>query len=135
MHRVALLIACCVGAVVARPQAATVTPIPILVDERVPIDQFGGYGFRIQTGNGIAWQENGAASGPLNAITKSGQYAFSHPDGSPHALSYTAGVGGYQPVSDLLPTPYPLLPWQIEQVRFAESQRAAQAAAAAATAV
>lgn len=30
--------------------------------------------FRIQTGNGIAWQETGAASGPLNANTKSGQY-------------------------------------------------------------
>lgn len=44
-------------------------------------------------------------------------FSFTHPDGTPHVLSYTAGVGGYQAVSDLIPTPYPLLPWQIEQVR------------------
>ncbi|XP_037783462.1 cuticle protein AM1199-like [Penaeus monodon] len=127
---VIFLVACCVCLVAGRPQYAypAATPIPILVDERLPIDLQGGYGFRIQTGNGIAWQETGAAA------SRSGQYTFTHPDGTPHTLSYTAGVGGFQPVSDLLPTPHPLEPWHIEQIRFAESQRAAAAAAASAAA-
>ncbi|XP_042876584.1 cuticle protein AM1199-like [Penaeus japonicus] len=123
------LVTCCICMVAGRPQYAYsgATPVPILVDERIPIDLQGGYGFRIQTGNGIAWQETGATA------SKSGQYTFTHPDGTPHTLSYTAGVGGFQPVSDLLPTPHPLLPWQIEQIQFAESQRVAAAAAATAT--
>ncbi|XP_047497116.1 cuticle protein AM1199-like [Penaeus chinensis] len=128
---VIFLVACCVCLVVARQQYANTaaTPIPILVDQRIPIDQLGGYGFKIQTGNGIAWQETGAAT------SKSGQYTFTHPDGTPHTLSYTAGVGGFHPVSDLLPTPHPLEPWHIEQIRFAESQRAAAASASGTTAV
>ncbi|XP_037783595.1 cuticle protein AM1199-like [Penaeus monodon] len=120
------LVACCICVVVARPQQGNtaVTPVPILVDERLTIDPQGGYGFRIVAGNGIKWHEIGAVA------SKSGQYTFTHPDGTPHTLSYTAGVGGFHPVSDLLPTPHPLEPWHIEQIRFAESQRAAAAAAA-----
>merc|ERR1712212_386631 len=133
--RIVLVITCCVAAVVARPQAAVIpaaTPVPILLDERLPIDALGGYGFRIQTGNGISWQEAAVATGLQNVVSRTGQYTFTHPDGTPHTMSYTAGVGGFRPQSNLLPTPYPLTDWQIEQVRFAESQRAAAAAAAAA---
>lgn len=41
---------------------------------------------------------------------------FVHPDGTVHLMTYTAGVNGFQPISDLLPTPHPLEPWHLEQV-------------------
>merc|ERR1712168_1574348 len=95
------LVVLCVGVVAARPQgvAAPITPIPIIMDERLPIDTLGGYGFRNQTGNGIACQETAAATGPLNQVAKTGQYTFTHPDGTPHTLTYTADANGYRPVS------------------------------------
>ncbi|XP_066938263.1 cuticle protein AMP1A-like [Macrobrachium rosenbergii] len=145
--KAAILLACCLGCAVARPQgaadsgasaggapeigASVVTPIPILIDERVPIDPFGGFGMRFQTGNGISWAENAVAAGPLNQVTRTGQYTFTHPDGTPHLLTYTAGINGFQPISDLIPTPHPLEPWHIEQIEFAARQKAAEAAAAA----
>ncbi|KAK3873683.1 hypothetical protein Pcinc_021302 [Petrolisthes cinctipes] len=125
--------------VVARPadevpaddtDAAAATPVPILLDERVDIDAMGGYGFRIQTGDGLTWAEQAVASGPQNEVTRTGQYRFLHPDGTVHLLTYTAGVNGFLPVSDMLPTPHPLEPWHIQQIEFAERQKAEAAAAA-----
>lgn len=126
------------GRTLARPQVLSqasiggvvpATPIPIILDERIPIDALGGYGFRIQTGNGIAWNEVAAASGPLNQVTRNGEYSFTHPDGTVHNMRYIAGPGGFQPVSSMIPKPYPLEPWQLEQVRFAEEQRRLQTTA------
>ncbi|XP_050736872.1 cuticle protein AM1199-like [Eriocheir sinensis] len=104
------------------------THIPILLDERTPIDQYGGYGLKIQTGNDITWVEKAEASGPDNEVVRTGQYRFIHPDGTVHLMTYTAGVNGFQPISDLLPTPHPLEPWHLEQIAFAEKQRAEKAA-------
>lgn len=140
--KAALLLACCVGCALARPQTASapaigapvVTPIPILINERVPIDAFGGFGLRFQTGNGISWVENAVPAGPLNLVTRTGQYSFTHPDGTPHLLTYSAGPNGFQPISDMLPTPHPLEPWHIEQIEFAAREKAAAAAAAASSA-
>lgn len=53
-------------------------------------------------------------------------HRFTHPDGTVHVMKYTAGENGFQPESDMIPTPYPLEPWQMEQVRFAEQQRRLQ---------
>ncbi|XP_047497102.1 cuticle protein AM1199-like [Penaeus chinensis] len=115
------------GCVVAAPQFTPAppapTPVPILMDERDPIDNYGGYGFRFRTGNRINFSESSAPSGPLRKIVTKGSYSFHHPDGSLHHLTYTADENGYRPVSDMIPTPYPLLPWQVEQVRFAERER------------
>ncbi|XP_066938287.1 cuticle protein AM1199-like [Macrobrachium rosenbergii] len=103
------------------------TPIPILVDERIPIDSFGGYGFRIASANGIEWTEESAPAGPLNQRVTNGAYSFTHPDGTAHHLSYSADASGFHPQSSMIPTPYPLTPWQLEQVQFAEEQRQLQA--------
>ncbi|XP_045124707.1 cuticle protein AM1199-like [Portunus trituberculatus] len=129
-----LLVSCVAGCVVAAPASleSTATPIPILMDERIPIDQYGGYGFRIQTGNDVTWVERAEASGPTNEVTRTGQYRFVHPDGTVHLLTYTAGVNGFQPISDMLPTPHPLEPWHLEQIAFAEKQKAEAAARKAA---
>ncbi|XP_064116863.1 cuticle protein AM1199-like [Macrobrachium nipponense] len=102
------------------------TPIPILVDERTNVDSLGGYGFRIQTGNGISWSESAAPIGPLGQPVTNGAYSFTHPDGTVHHMTYTADAAGFHPVSNMIPTPFPLEPWQLEQVRFAEEQRRLQ---------
>lgn len=47
LPQVLLMLLCCVaGCVVAAPVPQDSTHIPILLDERTPIDQYGGYGFR-----------------------------------------------------------------------------------------
>ncbi|KAK8728778.1 hypothetical protein OTU49_008931, partial [Cherax quadricarinatus] len=99
-------------------------PVPILLDERTPIDELGGYGFKFQTGDGLTWAETASASGDDNEVTRVGQYRFTHPDGTIHLLTYTAGKDGFRPVSDHLPTPHPLEPWHIEQIEFAARQKA-----------
>ncbi|XP_066938541.1 cuticle protein AM1199-like [Macrobrachium rosenbergii] len=111
----------------AQAEVGTATHIPILLDERAPVDTLGGYGFRIQTGNGIDWTESAAPTGPLNQVITSGAYSFTHPDGSVHNMRYTADAAGFHPESSMIPTPFPLEPWQLEQVRFAEEQRRLQA--------
>ncbi|XP_066938538.1 cuticle protein AM1199-like [Macrobrachium rosenbergii] len=131
--KLTLLFACCVGCVLARPEKPAAfgnavvapTPVPILVDEREPIDSFGGYGFKIVTGDGQSKSESSSRAGLGKMVTK-GQYSFTHPDGQVHVLSYTAGVNGFEPISDMLPTPHPLEPWHLEQIRFAERQRRLQ---------
>merc|ERR1712212_149035 len=136
--RIALLVSCLLVGALARPQspapapAQQALPIAILLNERTPIDTLGGYSYRFQTQDGVSRSEVAAASGPLNQVVRTGEISFTHPDGTPNFLTFTADANGYQPVSDLLPTPYPLLPWQIDQVRFAERERAAAAAAEAA---
>merc|ERR1712105_200883 len=132
---IALLIACCVGCVLARPEkrpaddaglaVAAATQVPILLDERDPIDSFGGYGFRIVQGDGQSKSESSSRTG-LGKMVTEGKYSFTHPNGQVHVLSYTAGVNGFQPSSDMLPTPHPLEPWHLEQIRFAERQRRLQ---------
>ncbi|ROT72293.1 putative cuticle protein [Penaeus vannamei] len=90
------------------------------MDERDPVDNYGGYGFRFRTGNRISFSESAAPSGPLRKIVTKGSVSFHHPDGTLHHLTYTADENGYRPVSDMIPTPYPLLPWQVtvQQLRF-----------------
>ncbi|KAK8728781.1 hypothetical protein OTU49_008935, partial [Cherax quadricarinatus] len=121
-----VLMACCVVCVVGRPRPHDdheVDYVPILLDERTPIDELGGYGFKIQTGDGLTWAETASPSGDDNEIVRVGQYRFTHPDGTPHLLTYTAGKFGFRPVSDHLPTPHPLEPWHIEQIEFAKRQK------------
>ncbi|KAG7172453.1 cuticle protein AM1199-like [Homarus americanus] len=132
--KLVLLAAFSVACVTARPQpegpaqtSPYATPVPILLDERIPIDSYGGYGFKFQTGDGLSWAETASPQGPDNQIGRIGQYRFTHPDGTPHLLTYTAGVGGFLPISDLIPTPHPLEPWHIEQIEFAEREKAAAA--------
>merc|ERR1719244_1987931 len=129
--KIAVILAVVVGCVLGAPDkpssdsasAPTATPVPILMDERDPIDSHGAYGFRFRTGNRISFSESAAPQGALRKMVTKGSYSFTHPDGTVHYLTYTADENGYQPESDMIPTPYPLLPWQVEQVRFAERER------------
>ncbi|XP_042865019.1 cuticle protein AM1199-like [Penaeus japonicus] len=107
-------------------EAPAAIHVPILVDIREPIAD-GAYSFRIEQGDGISRSESAAATGPLGQMETVGEYTFTHPDGTLHHLRYTAGVGGFLPESDMLPTPHPLEPWHLEQIAFAEEQRRLEA--------
>ncbi|XP_063587824.1 cuticle protein AM1199-like [Penaeus indicus] len=111
---------------VVEEEAPTAAYVPILVDIREPISN-GAYSFRIEQGDGISRSESAAATGPLGEMETVGEYTFTHPDGTLHHLRYTAGVGGFLPESDMLPTPHPLEPWHLEQIAFAEEQKRLQA--------
>nr|XP_027234123.1 cuticle protein AM1199-like [Penaeus vannamei] len=91
---------------VEEEEAPSAAHVPILVDIREPISN-GAYSFRIEQGDGISRSESAAATGPLGEMETVGEYTFTHPDGTLHHLRYTAGVGGFLPESDMLPTPTP----------------------------
>ncbi|XP_069982233.1 endocuticle structural glycoprotein SgAbd-8-like [Penaeus vannamei] len=83
------------------------TPIPILKDDRTQ-NAYGEYTFDFETGNGIARNEAGKQA---DGQESSGGWSYTAPEGVPIKLSFTSGVGGYQPVGDHLPvapTPVPL---------------------------
>ncbi|KAK8397439.1 hypothetical protein O3P69_004883 [Scylla paramamosain] len=86
-----------VAAAVAAPTYNT--PIPILKDDRTQ-NAAGEYSFNFETGNGIVRSESGyQADGQEN----SGAFSYTSPDGTPVAISFTSGAGGYQPEGAVLP--------------------------------
>ncbi|ROT70753.1 putative cuticle protein [Penaeus vannamei] len=98
--------------------------VPILVDDRQGPDQFGNYNFNFETGDGISRQEQGAPQGELGAVASQGGWSFTFPDGSPAVFSFVADGAGYQPQSDLLPTPHPLPAHAIAQIEKARQEDA-----------
>lgn len=88
-----------------RPSVASSSPI--LKDDRTQ-NAYGEYTFDFETGNGIARNEAGKQA---DGQESSGGWSYTAPEGVPIKLSFTSGVGGYQPVGDHLPvapTPVPL---------------------------
>ncbi|KAJ8920795.1 hypothetical protein NQ315_004936 [Exocentrus adspersus] len=63
-----------------------------------------------ETENGIVVQETGdlQGSGPDAAIAVRGFYHYISPEGTPVAIEYIADSNGFQPSSDVLPTPPPV---------------------------
>nr|XP_027220800.1 cuticle protein AMP1B-like [Penaeus vannamei] len=98
--------------------------VPILVDDRQGPDQFGNYNFNFETGDGISRQEQGRPQGELGAVASQGGWSFTFPDGSPAVFSFVADGAGYQPQSDLLPTPHPLPAHAIAQIEKARQEDA-----------
>ncbi|XP_063615740.1 pupal cuticle protein-like [Penaeus indicus] len=89
-------LACLVAVVVADSYK---TPIPILKDDRTQ-NAYGEYTFDFETGNGIVRNEAGKQA---DGQESSGGWSYTAPEGIPIKLSFTSGVGGYQPVGDHLP--------------------------------
>ncbi|XP_043215531.1 cuticle protein AM1274-like [Amphibalanus amphitrite] len=114
-----LLVSCLValaGADGPAPSAYQQKPvIKILSQEDVhPGD--GTYRFSFQTENGIQRDESGqpkAGGGgggygqPGGGYVQQGGWSYTDGYGGPVQLTFTADENGYQPVSDLLPTPVP----------------------------
>merc|ERR1712002_137997 len=132
----AITLLVCSCSAMARPQgsskSAAAPVIPIVLDERIPLEN-GNYGFRIETGNGISFQESGASvpsADPVNPLQLevTGSYTFTHPDGTVHTMNYVAGPQGFVPTSNMIPTPHPIPAFVQEQILFAEEQKRKAAA-------
>ncbi|XP_030749695.1 endocuticle structural glycoprotein SgAbd-2-like [Sitophilus oryzae] len=93
----------------SKPGAGQNAQIPILkFNSDVRPD--GSYEYSYQTGNGINVEERGqqtrTAEGEGTAAQ--GFYQFTSPEGVPVYLQYVADENGFQPQSDVLPTPPPI---------------------------
>ncbi|XP_063598380.1 cuticle protein AM1199-like [Penaeus indicus] len=96
--------------------------VAILRDDRQD-DGDGNFNYAFEADNGI----NVAVIGTPGAAGQSnmeGSFSFVLPDGTIAEVRFIANENGFQPQSDLLPTPHPLPAHALEQIRFAEEQRA-----------
>merc|ERR1711970_1649772 len=73
--------------------------------------------------NGVAVVEEGQA-GVEGQANHAGQFTFTAPNGEVITLNFVADERGFQPTGDHLPTPPPMPPHALEQIRWAEEQRA-----------
>ncbi|KAK3857465.1 hypothetical protein Pcinc_036298 [Petrolisthes cinctipes] len=83
----------------------------------------GNFNYVIETSNDIYEERTGTvgSEGQSNMV---GAYRFILPDGTVAEVTFTADENGFRPESPLLPTPHPLPAHALEQIRFAEQQRA-----------
>merc|ERR1711939_888469 len=63
----------------------------ILRDDRHHGDN-GEFRMEFETSNGIRMAQSGYGSGPNGAVEMQGEVEFTHPDGTPFALSFVASV-------------------------------------------
>ncbi|XP_068221039.1 pneumococcal serine-rich repeat protein-like [Palaemon carinicauda] len=101
--------------------------VPILADDRQAPDASGAYSFNFETGDGVSRQEQGSPQGPSGAVSQSGGWSYTLPDGTPAVFRFVADENGFRVESDLLPTPPPLPPHAIEQIERARLEQAASA--------
>ncbi|XP_045621210.1 cuticle protein AM1199 [Procambarus clarkii] len=94
-------------------------PIAILKDNRVDYGD-GNFNYDFETENGIAVNAVGTP-GSKGQSNIQGSYSFTLPDGTFVEVRYVADELGYRAESPVIP---PLPAHAIEQIRFAEEQRA-----------
>ncbi|KAG7176953.1 Cuticle protein [Homarus americanus] len=70
------------------------------------------------------WFPSSSSSSSTFFFVRPRPFRFPLSDGSIAEVRYIADENGFQPQSPLLPTPPPLPAHAIEQIRFAEEQRA-----------
>ncbi|XP_045102280.1 cuticle protein AM1199-like [Portunus trituberculatus] len=122
-----IIFACLAALAVAAPQfqeefRPDYRPIAILRDEREDYGD-GNFRYEFETENGILTNAVGTP-GSQGQSNIQGFFRFPLDDGSIAEVQYVADELGYQPVSNLIPTPHPLPAHAIEQIRFAEELRA-----------
>ncbi|XP_068226141.1 cuticle protein AM1199-like [Palaemon carinicauda] len=122
-----ILLACMAAVAVAAPQLGQdqtlrQRPIAILKDERQDLGN-GEFFYTFETENGITESRRGYR-GSKDQINMEGSYSFPLPDGTFAEVRYVADENGFRAESPLIPTPHPLPAHAIEQIRFAEEQRA-----------
>ncbi|XP_071551774.1 cuticle protein AM1199-like [Panulirus ornatus] len=108
------------------PRLEEIIPVvKILRDDRQD-DGNGNFNYAFEADNGIVVEAAGTP-GSLGQVNMQGIFRFLLPDGRTAEVRYIADENGFQPQSDFIPTPHPLPAHAIEQIRFAEEQRAAGA--------
>ncbi|XP_042241695.1 cuticle protein AM1159-like [Homarus americanus] len=118
-----VLLACLAAVAVAAPQGDERPVVEIIKDERSDSGD-GNFNYAFEADNGISMSVSGTP-GAEGQSNMQGVYSFILPDGTIAEIRFIANENGFQPESPLLPTPHPLPAHAIEQIRFAEEQRAA----------
>ncbi|XP_071552002.1 cuticle protein AM1199-like [Panulirus ornatus] len=119
-----VLLACLAAVAVAGPQFRQANPrqYAVLRDDRVD-EGNGNFQYEFETENGIQQSAVGRP-GSAGQSNIQGSYRFTLPDGTLAEVRFIADENGFRAESPLIPTPHPLPAHAIEQVRFAESERA-----------
>ncbi|XP_042229188.1 cuticle protein AMP4-like [Homarus americanus] len=117
-----VILACLAAVAVAAPQFVDLPPVVILRDDRQDSGD-GNFQYAFEADNGIAVEASGTP-GSAGQSNMQGVFRFPLPDGTIAEVRYIANEDGFQPESSLLPTAHPLPAHAIEQIRFAEEQRA-----------
>lgn len=88
-----------------------VEPIPIVYHKFEGPEPNGLYSYSYETGNGIQMQEHGQLvkiADNVDALHVEGSYSYPDANGNPISMTYVADENGFQPKSDILPTPPPI---------------------------
>merc|ERR1711915_318559 len=117
--------ALCLLAVASSAMAAPQTEdrvVAILTDERVDSGD-GNFNYAFTADNGVEMQVAGTP-GAEGGANMQGSYVMPLEDGTFARVEFVADANGFQPQSDILPTPHPIPEHVQELLRIAEQQRA-----------
>ncbi|CAL4143726.1 unnamed protein product [Meganyctiphanes norvegica] len=99
--------------------------VEVLRDERVAPHDNGAHNMHLELSNGVELHMGGEDGNMI------GSYSYVMDDGSVVQLKFVADEGGFQPESSILPVaptfPHPIPKFVMDQIEFAERQRALQA--------
>ncbi|XP_047478449.1 uncharacterized protein LOC125031609 [Penaeus chinensis] len=92
-------------------------------DDRVA-NKDGTFSYAVEADNGINTAVEGVV-GSAGQINQQGSYTYTLADGTLAVVTFEANENGFQPQSNILPTPNPLPAHVFELLEIAERQRAA----------
>ncbi|XP_027218486.2 cuticle protein AMP1A [Penaeus vannamei] len=116
-----IILACLVAVAVAAPQLQE-REVVLLRDDRIA-NEDGTFSYALEADNGINTAVEGAV-GSAGQINQQGSYTLTLEDGTQAVVSFIANENGFQPSSNILPTPHPLPAHVFELLEIAERQRA-----------
>merc|ERR1719427_877284 len=117
-----IILSCLAAVALAAPQFQDQQLVNIIRDDRVDNGD-GNFNYAFAADNGIEAEVVGAP-GSQGQSNMQGFYLLPREDGSFARVEFVANENGFQPISDLLPTPHPLPEHVHELLRIAEQQRA-----------
>ncbi|XP_063598364.1 cuticle protein AMP1A-like [Penaeus indicus] len=116
-----IVLACLVAVAVAAPQLQE-REVVLLRDDRIA-NEDGTFSYALEADNGINTAVEGAV-GSAGQINQAGSYTLTLEDGTQAVVTFVANENGFQPQSNILPTPHPLPAHVYELLEIAERQRA-----------
>ncbi|KAH8397419.1 hypothetical protein KR222_003266, partial [Zaprionus bogoriensis] len=102
----AALFSCAVAAPTAEDAAAQITKFASTAEK-------GTYGHQLETSNQIVTAEEG-----VGGVYAQGFYQYVSPEGQLVRVNYLADQNGFQPQSDLLPTPPPIPDYILRSIQY-----------------
>ncbi|XP_063598363.1 cuticle protein AMP1A-like [Penaeus indicus] len=116
-----IVLACLIAVAVAAPQLQE-REVVLLRDDRIA-NEDGTFSYALEADNGINTAVEGAV-GSAGQINQAGSYTLTLEDGTQAVVTFVANENGFQPQSNILPTPHPLPAHVYELLEIAERQRA-----------